>query len=155
MKLTDYMDQGLIYADFNAEDKAGLLGALAALVSERFPQVSHDELRQKLSQREAAGSTGIGHGVAIPHATIEGLPGTLCMLICIRKGIRFDAIDQQPVHLIFLLVSPPGEIGLHIKLLARIARLIKNEQFLNAVATSCDAKELHRLIAEEDNRHVE
>ena len=155
MKLIDYMDQGLIYADFNAKDKPSLLAALADLVSERFPKVSRDELYQKLNQREAAGSTGIGRGVAIPHATIEGLPKTVCMLICVQKGIPFDAIDQQPVRLIFLLVSPPGETGLHIKLLARIARLVKREDFLNTVAESCSPEALYKLIAQEDNRHVE
>ena len=155
MKLSDYMDQELIYVDFHADDKPRLLATLADLVSRRFPEVSRDALHQKLSRREEAGSTGIGRGVAIPHATIAGLPKTLCMLLCSQKEIPFDAIDHQPVRLIFLLVSPPGETGLHIKLLARIARLVKNEEFLNTVATSCSSEELHRLIAEEDNRHVE
>ncbi len=155
MKLTDYMDQELIYADFNADDKPGFLAAIADLVSERFPEVNRKELYEKLNQREAAGSTGIGCGVAIPHAMIDGLSKTVCILICIPRGIAFDSIDQLPVRLIFLLLSPPGETGLHIKLLARIARLIKNEDFINSVAVSCDPQELHRQIAMEDNRHVE
>lgn len=155
MKLADYMDQELIYTNFNADDKPGLLGAIADLISERFPEVNREELYEKLNQREAAGSTGIGRGVAIPHATVDGLSKTVCMLICNPSGIPFDSIDQLPVRLIFLLLSPPGEIGLHIKLLARIARLVKREEFLNAVAASCSPEELYKLIAQEDNRHVE
>ncbi|MBS3757287.1 MAG: PTS sugar transporter subunit IIA [Desulfobacterales bacterium] len=155
MKLTDYLDQELIYMDFNADNKSALLRKIADRVSERFPEVNRKELYEKLNRREQAGSTGIGRGVAIPHATVDGLPKTVCMLICISKGISFDAVDQLPVRLVFFLVSPPGETGLHIKLLARIARLVKKAEFLDTVATSCNSEEIYRQVAKEDNRHVE
>lgn len=155
MKLIDFMDQDMIFDGVKADDKPTLLASLAERVAERYPDVSPEALRRKLTEREEAGSTGIGRGVAIPHATIEGLPRTVCMLICIPNGMHFDAIDKLPVRLIFLLVSPPGETGLHVKLLARIARLVKREDFLNTVAASCSAEALYKLIAQEDSRHVE
>ena len=155
MKLINYLDQNLIFVGVKADDKAGLLALLARRVADRYPDVSPDELRRKLIEREQAGSTGIGFGVAVPHATVEGLPQTVCMLACTTEGLDFDAIDHRPVRMVFLLVSPPGETGLHIKLLARIARLIKSGGILKAASPSMPPKEVYELIAREDTRHVE
>jgi len=155
MKLVNYLDQNLIFVGVKADDKAGLLALLARQVADRYPDVSPDELCRKLIEREEAGSTGIGFGVAVPHATVIGLPKTVCMLACTTEGIDFDAIDHRPVRMVFLLVSPPGETGLHIKLLARIARLIKSGGILAAAAPSMRPKEVYELVAREDTRHVE
>jgi len=155
MKLSHFLDQDLVLTGLKADDKSGLLALLADRVAERYPNVSPDELRRKLIEREEAGSTGIGYGVAVPHATVDGLPQTVCLLACTAKGIDFDAIDHSPVRMVFLLVSPPGETGLHIKLLARIARLIKSGEILKAASQSMGSKEIYDLIAREDARHVE
>ena len=155
MKLINYLDQSLIVVGVKADDKAGLLALLARRLADRYPDVSLDELRRKLTEREVAGSTGIGYGVAVPHATVDGLPQTVCLLALTAKGIDFDAIDHSPVRMVFLLVSPPGETGLHIKLLARIARLIKSGEILKAASQSMGSKEIYDLIAREDARHVE
>jgi PTS system nitrogen regulatory IIA component len=155
MKLIDFLNQDLIFTGLAANDKSALLALLADRVAERYPDVSPGELQRKLTEREEAGSTGIGYGVAVPHATIEGLPKTVCMLACTANGIDFDAIDHRPVRMVFLLVSPPGETGLHIKLLARIARLVKSGEILKAASQSMPPSEVYDLIAREDGRHVE
>ena len=155
MKLIDFLNQDLIFTGLEANDKSGLLALLADRVAERCPDVSPDELQRKLTEREEAGSTGIGFGVAVPHATVDGLPKTVCMLACTANGIDFDAIDHRPVRMVFLLVSPPGETGLHIKLLARIARLVKSGEILKAASQSMPPSEVYDLIAREDGRHVE
>lgn len=155
MKLTDYLRQDQIFVGVQAENKDGLLDMLARQVADRFPDVNPKELQRKLTEREVAGSTGIGYGVAVPHATVDGLPQTVCLLAITAKGIDFEAIDQGLVRMVFLLVSPPGETGLHIKLLARIARLIKSGEILKAASQSMGSKEIYDLIAREDARHVE
>ncbi|MFP4532194.1 MAG: PTS sugar transporter subunit IIA [Desulfobacterales bacterium] len=155
MKLIDYLNQDLIFVGVKADNKAGMLALLAEQVVKRYSGVNADELRSKLLAREEAGSTGIGYGVAVPHATVGGLPQTVCMVVCTAEAIDFDAIDNTPVHIIFLLVSPPWETGLHIKLLARIARLIKSGVILKTVSPAMSPKEVYDLIAREDSRHVE
>lgn len=153
MKLSEYIDQNLIFADFRPDDKSGLLEKFANAASEQLPGISAGQLHRKLAQREEAGSTGIGHGVAVPHARIDGLEKTVCLLFIVSEGVDFDSIDRQAVRVVFLLISPPTETGLHIKLLARIARIVKSKEFVEAVAASSDPAVLFELIEREDNRH--
>lgn len=155
MKLTDYMHPDLIFVDVKAQDKPGVLKDFARRVAGHFTGVDPDQLYRKLKTREAESSTGIGQGVAVPHAIIEGLPNSVCLLITLSEAIDFNAIDQNPVRAVFLLISPPGETGLHIKLLARIARLAKREGFVEAVAASKNPEALYDRIKAEDNRHGE
>lgn len=155
MKLTDYMDQNLIFSGIKAADKPELLEKLADLVSGRLGGITREQLLRKLAQREADGSTGIGQGVAVPHATVEGVSATVCMLITFPEGIDFDSIDNRPVRVMFLLLSPPGETGLHVRLLARIARLVRTGQFVEKLAASSDPEYLYELVKDEDLRHDE
>ena len=155
MKLAGYMDPQGAFAKLNPSDKQELLAMLAGEAARRYPGVQPDLLRDKLIRREKEGSTGIGQGVAVPHATVDGIPKTVCMGVRLSTAIDFAAIDKQPVNLVFLLVSPPSEIGLHIKLLARIARMLKNGAISSAFSRDNTAEQLWDIILREDERHVE
>ena len=154
MKLCHYLNEQCVFIELKPADKQALLNMLAEEVVRCHPGVDRDQLISRLLEREKAGSTGIGRGVAVPHATIEGLPETLCMIARLPGGIDFGAIDQKPVRLVFLLVSPPGEIGLHVRLLARIARLLKRGELLSAVEGDVSARQVCALVQREDERHA-
>jgi PTS system nitrogen regulatory IIA component len=154
MHLKDYISRDLVFTIHNAVDKAAFLKDLVGRVKERFEDIDDDTLLTRLIEREEGASTGIGHGVAIPHATVEGLKKTLCIVAQTRQGLDFKSLDSSPVHIIFLLLSPPQATGTHVRLLARIARLVSEDRFILKIANAKDEDELYTLIHEEDNRHV-
>ena len=118
------------------------------------PRIDEQALLERLTAREEEVTTGIGHGVAIPHATLEGLEHTLCVVAQIPSGIDFLALDASPVHVIFMLLSPPGTAGVHIQLLARIAQLVDSQDFIARMATVSDADAVYEQIIEEDELQI-
>lgn len=154
MRLQNYIEKGLIFAGLRPADKLSLLRMLATQVKEQKAEIDQEDLLQRLLKREEQVSTGIGHSVAVPHATVERLPGPVCVLAQIPGGVDFKALDATPVHFVFLLLSPPAGIRDHVKLLARIARLVEREDFIVSLARAKDVEEIYSLIVSEDNRHV-
>jgi PTS system nitrogen regulatory IIA component len=154
MRLTDYISRDRVFVVRPAADKQSFLETLVGLVQQQCPELDRQVLLERLLAREEEVTTGIGHGVAIPHATMEGLPETCCFIAQTPDGLDFLSLDASPVHITFLLLSPPGATGRHIRLLARIARLTDNEKYVYAVATAESADEVYALTVAEDSRHV-
>lgn len=154
MRLCDYISKDLVFIIDDAGDKPTFLKKVVSLVQERYPALDKDRLLGRLMEREEQVTTGIGHGVAIPHAAVDGLESTLCVVAQVPGGIDFQALDASPVHVIFLLLSPPGSTGTHIRLLARIARLVDEETFVLRMAQAHGAEELYEVVSQEDCRHV-
>ena len=103
-------------------------------------------------EREKLGSTGIGDGVAIPHGKMKGLSRILCAFGRSKKGIDFDAVDGKPVHIFFLLLAPEDSAGLHIQMLSRISRILRDPSFRKRLIEEGDDKELFANIVEEDKK---
>jgi mannitol/fructose-specific phosphotransferase system IIA component (Ntr-type) len=154
MHLSDHIHRHLTFVIRDPLDKLGFLQRLVSLVRREIPPVEADRLLYRLLEREEQVTTGIGHGVAIPHAEVDGLSDVCCVLAQVPGGLDFEALDASPVHVVFMLLSPPGRTGAHIRLLARIARLVDDEQFIYRIARAADEDELFRLVQEEDRRHV-
>jgi PTS system nitrogen regulatory IIA component len=102
-------------------------------------------------EREKLGSTSVGHGAAIPHGKIEGIPQVLAAFGRSRRGIDFQAHDHRPAHLFFVLLAPAGEAGAHLQALARLSRLLKSEIFRESLLVA-SGEELFSLLIEEDSR---
>ena len=154
MHLKDHISSDLVFIIQGASDKAAFLKGLVARVKERFKDVDDKALFRRLIEREEEISTGIGHGVAIPHATVDNLDESVCIIAQTPEGLDFKSLDSSPVHITFLLLSPPDSTGVHLRLLARIARLVSDEKFILKIATAKDESDLYALIQEEDSRHV-
>jgi len=103
-----------------------------------------------LMSREDLGSTGIGKGVAVPHAKHEKVRGLVAAFGRSQKGIEFAALDGQPVQLVFLILSSNESSGQHLGALARVARLVRDDRFCRFLREAGDAKELAELFAEAD-----
>lgn len=154
MRLRDYLSPDLVFVLHGAPGKCAFLERVVDLVHERCPSIDRDLLLAGLLEREEQVTTGIGHGVAIPHTMVPGLDRPRCVTIQTPEGQDYEALDGSPVHLFFMLLSPPGETGTHIRLLARVARLVDSEAFVSRVATAGSAADVLRLTLEEDERHV-
>jgi PTS system nitrogen regulatory IIA component len=154
MHLEDYLERNLVFVIDESKDKLSFLETLAARVGSQIPGIDVVSLLSKLEEREAEISTGIGNGVAIPHTTVEGLVEPTCIIAKIPGGVDFESLDGSPVYISFLLLSPPQSTGIHLRLLARIARLVMNADFISSIIDAADAEEIYKITVEEDLRHV-
>jgi nitrogen PTS system EIIA component len=152
LKLSDILVEAHVTAELTATDKAGALREIAGHLVAHNPDLGLDQAQvlAALMERERLGSTGVGQGVAIPHARIPNLPQLYSVFARSKPGIAFDAIDQQPVTLFFLLLVPESAAGVHLKALSRIARLLKNDDFRRQLLELGDAKAIYRTLLDED-----
>jgi PTS system nitrogen regulatory IIA component len=149
MKILDVLDEGSVIADLKGRSKPEVLEELAAPVA----RLANEELRdvvEVLLERERLGSTGIGGGIGIPHGKLANLDRLMIGFGLSRKGVDFESLDGSPTRLFFLLVTPENSTGLHLKLLARISRILKNEPFKERLLRATDRRQIYAIIKEED-----
>ena len=149
MKILDVLSQETINVNLNAKDKKGVIDELAAPVA-KLAGASHEALVRVLMERERLGSTGIGGGIGFPHGKLKDLPELVLGFGLSRQGIDFESIDGRPTHIFFLLLTPESSAGLHLKLLARISRLLKNEDFKGRLLQATNSQEILDVIRAED-----
>ncbi len=128
MKILESLNAQAINVDLKAKDKKGVLDELVALVAQEAG-ASQEELVKVLMERERLGSTGIGGGIGIPHGKFKDLKSLVLGFGLNRNGVDFESMDGRPTHIFFLLLTPENSAGVHLKLLARISRLLKDEDF--------------------------
>ncbi len=149
MKILDVLDKNNIIINLKAKDKKGVLNELAAPVSQ-FTGTDHEALFKVLMERERLGSTGIGGGIGIPHGKLRDLKELTLGFGLSREGVDFESMDGGPTHIFFLLLTPENSAGLHLKLLARISRLLKDEEFKNRLIQSENSEEVISVIEAQD-----
>ena len=150
MRLLDSLRKTSILADIDSHDKKGVLALFADTLADVSGR-SREELLQVLLERERLGSTGIGGGVAIPHGKLKTIDKLLLAFGRSRKGVDFDAMDGRPTHLFFVLITPEGSTGTHLKMLARISRLLKDNAFKERLMSAETRDDLYQIIKSEDS----
>lgn len=146
MELADMIEPRDVLVDYAVASKAELLRALAGLAAERT-ELDQSGILGALTNRERLGSTGMGNGVAIPHASVPDLKSTLVLLVRLKRPIDFDAIDDLPVDVVFLALSSVQGGASHLNILASIARSARSEAWLTAVRQAPSSTALHALLA--------
>ncbi len=154
MKLHHYLRPELVELELQTAGVEDTLQSLVHLLTESGLVRDETAVLDALLERESAQSTGIGGGVAVPHAVYPDLSSTVIALALSRQGIDFLALDEKPVHTIFLLLSPPAASSTHIKLLARIARLMRQPDVLEQLLDATSADELIEKIRQFDEQHA-
>jgi PTS system nitrogen regulatory IIA component len=154
LRLADYLREDLVFAELPRLEKAAFLEAFAAAVAGLIECLDTQDLLDRLLAREAQQSTGVGGGLALPHAMVPGLPQTLLAVGRVEGGIDYAASDSNPADLFFLLLSPPEAAGEHLRVLARLARILDVEATLTQLREAHDGADLYRLLMAEDARHV-
>ncbi len=147
------MDGDLIIEEFAATDKPGVIREFANLIAEKGKVRDRDALVRVILEREAQGSTGIGDGIAIPHAKSREISDMLVAFGRSSRGIDFHSLDGGPAYLFFLLVTPEDRPGDHLKTLARISRIMRNAELRNRLKTCGSRQEILQLIADEDSKY--
>ncbi len=147
MNIEDLLVTDLVYADFKASSKKQALQNL----SRRWAEVhSMDDrlVMEKLLDRERLGSTGVGKGVAIPHARIEGLTEISGAFARLAAPVDFDAVDDVPVDLVFMLFAPEDAGADHLKALARVSRLLRDSAACDKFRQTTNAGALYAMIVQ-------
>lgn len=153
MKITDFLHSEDIIPSLAATSKAEVLAELAAMAVERQGGLDVGTVLHVLQERERLGSTGIGDGIAIPHGKLKDVGKLVMVFGRSRKGIDFDSLDGKPAHLFFLLVAPEDAASAHLKILARMSRLLKEDRVRKCLMSAPDGNAIFEIISEQDSRH--
>ncbi len=155
MKFADFVSPGAIRADLAADGKEGVIREMVqALLDAGKIEISEMEsIIRAILNREELGSTGIGRGVAVPHAkhgSVDHLVGTVGIS---REGVDFDSLDGEKVFVLFLLVSPLDRPGDHLRALENISRQLRDGRFCRFLKQARSAEEIRQLLEEADGNH--
>ncbi len=150
MKILDILDKQMIIPQLASTSKEGVLRELIRAIAHVEKQVDENRLMEILLERESLGSTGIGEGVAIPHGKSKDVKRILASFGRSLAGMDFQAMDGKPTHLFFLLVAPENSAGTHLKALARISRLMKDNVFRKRLMKVSSGEEIYSLFSAED-----
>lgn len=153
MELGDLVTREAVLAALPASNKKQALQQLAAKAAVQTG-LAEREIYDALLQRERLGSTGFGRGVAIPHVKLHGLKKTVCLFARLQAPLEFDALDGEPVDLIFLLLSPEHASGDHLKTLARISRLVREPASIELLRSARDAAAIHAVLTSDTAVHA-
>lgn len=153
MKITEILKKGFILEELKAKSKREVLVELAGAFAKGKLEFDSDAMLHVLLEREKLGSTGIGDGIAIPHGKLAGLEEMMVAFGRSREGVDFEAMDGKPVHLFFLLMAPENSVGQHLKALAKISRMIKDEAFRKKLLAAKECDELFQVLAEKDDEY--
>lgn len=151
IKITDYITEDLIDLDLKSKNREEILVELSELLEKSPNMISKEsDIYKALVDREKLGSTGIGKGVAIPHAKTESATRLTVAFGVSREGIDFNSLDEEEVHLFFVFASPNKDSQVYLKVLARISRLIREEEFRENLFNCKTPKEVIDCIKERE-----
>jgi fructose-specific phosphotransferase system IIA component len=153
MKFADFITADAVRASLAAEAKPDVIREIVESLLEagRIAKGEVEDIIRKILDREELGSTGIGRGIAVPHAkhaAVEQLIGTVAVS---REGVDFDSLDGEKVHIVFLLISPKDRPGDHLRALENISRQLRNETFCRFLRQAKSAEDIRQLLEEADN----
>src|SRR5512135_2933236 len=146
MKITEILPEALVIPALKGKSKEEVLRELATAMAAQHPDIDANRLVDVLWERERLGSTAIGDGIAIPHGKLPGLKGVLAAFGRHPQGVDFESLDGKPTKLFFLLVAPEDSVGLQLKALARVSRLLKEQAFRNQLMAAPDRQALYEII---------
>ena len=151
MNIGDFLERTAISVRVHAAGKRQALAVVAEIAARNFAMDAGGVL-DALTEREAASSTGVGHGVAAPHARLDGLSRMRGVFVRLEHPVDFDAVDDQPVDLIFALFAPKDAGAEHLRALARVSRLLRNGELREHLRKARTADALHALLVQDTAR---
>jgi len=152
VKITDFLTAQTVIPTLASRDKNAALQEMAEGLVSYHRQLDKQKVLDVLLDREKISTTAIGEGVAIPHGKLPGVDGVMGMFARSPAGVDFASLDGGPTHLFFVLIAPENAAADHLKALARISRLLKDEAFRRRLMEGQTGQELFNIIAEEDEK---
>ena len=152
MQLAEIIKSNMIWPELTAKTKLEVIRELSDDIASQVESLDGPTIASILMERERLGSTGIQDGIAIPHGKVPGLEDIIVACGKSTNGIDFDAHDGEPTHLFFVLLAPEDAAGQHLKVLAKLSRLLKEAVFRDRLMKETSAEDMHEAIAEEDEK---
>ncbi|AZN69890.1 PTS IIA-like nitrogen-regulatory protein PtsN [Georhizobium profundi] len=149
MALADLLAPDAVIPALKANSKKQLLQELASKAAQ-ITGLTEREIFEVILQRERLGSTGVGNGIAIPHGKLTTLPGIVGVFARLDQPIDFEALDDQPVDLVFLLLAPEGAGADHLKALSRIARVLRDQDTVAKLRASDQASAIYTFLTQDE-----
>jgi nitrogen PTS system EIIA component len=146
IRISTRLSDGAVLSGLKAGDKEELLSAVAAIAAKNYG-VDAEQAQESLVERERLGPTGFGGGTAIPHCKLQGLDSPAGVFVRLDKPVDYDAIDDEPVDLVFALFSPAQDGAAHLKALAEISRMFRDEASRAQLRGAKDGAALYALLA--------
>lgn len=146
MHITNLLTVDRIACQQDIASKKRVLEALAGLLSTSAPNLTEVDIFDSLLSRERLGSTGLGTGVAIPHGRMAGIDTPIGAVLTLKNGVDYDAVDRQPVDLLFALVVPEASTDEHLQILATLARMFNDRKLCQGMRECQDAGQLLRML---------
>lgn len=148
MNIGELLDARAIAPRAGGGSKKQVLSAVADIAARSFG-LEASRVLDALLEREAAGSTGVGHGVAVPHARLPGLSRMRAVFMRLEQPTPFESVDDQPVDLVFALFAPAEADTEHLRTLARVSRLLRQGELRQQIRQARTAESIHALLARE------
>ncbi|OPY81757.1 MAG: PTS system fructose-specific EIIABC component [Syntrophorhabdus sp. PtaU1.Bin153] len=152
MTIEEALQESCVIHDLKGKTKGDVLVELVGALKNAGLVEKEREVVEVILEREKLGSTGIGEGVAIPHGKLKGLRKIICVFGRSIGGVDFEAIDGKPVHIFFLLLAPENSASLHLKMLSRISKLLRDPSFRKKLLEPDNAHDIYRSVVEEDRK---
>ena len=151
MHIKDFLSPSEVITDLRASNKTSVLQELARRAAAVL-KMSADTISAELLKREQLGSTGMGDGIAIPHARVAGVKSPFGMLARLKDPVDFEAVDGQPVNLVFLLLGPAAPQGEQLNVLACVARKLRDPATIEELREAKDSQALYQRMTEDTKR---
>ncbi len=152
MKLSEVLSEDLVLMNLKGRTKKALLGEMVRYLVRAGRAKEETALRDAVFQREVLHSTGIGRGIAVPHAVTREVEGLTCVMGISRRGIKYGAIDKQPVHFVFLFINNKTRDVRYLTLLAWVCRLFESSAFRSQVMSAKNVHEVLEMIREGEGK---
>lgn len=151
MNIFSLLNKKTVLPNLEANDKAEILNRMISSLEHLVSDGELDEIREAVFERERIMSTGVGKGLAIPHGKASGINQTYAAFAILEEPVEYEAIDSEPVNMVFLLVGPQASNSLHIKMLSRISRLMNNTEFRERLRECSTAEEIIEQFKKEEH----
>jgi PTS system nitrogen regulatory IIA component len=152
VKLADILRESCVVADIKGVTKREILFEMVETLKKAKLIDDIEPVVEIIMEREKLGSTGIGDGVAIPHGKMKKLNTILCVAGRSKEGVNFDAVDRQPVHIFFLVLAPEDSASMHLKVLSRISKVLRDQSFKKNILKLATAHDIYTNIIEADDK---
>jgi len=150
IKIFEFLYPKAIVLDVQSRDKKGVITELVECLSKEKKVKDTPKAITSVLEREKLGTTGVGQGVAIPHGRTDAVGELVGAIGLSKQGVEFESLDGEPVHIIFLLLSPPDSGGQHLRALAKVSRLFKDKFFRQALLDARTKEEVLKIVQQED-----
>jgi fructose-specific phosphotransferase system IIA component len=155
MKVSELLNPGVIISDLKGNKKEEVINELIDLFKSDSRVQDVEKVRSAVLDREKIMSTGVGKGFAIPHGKTNSITDIIAAFGKTKNPVDYDALDNQPVHLVFLLVGKDNLVSKHIKLLSRISRMMNKDEFRNRLLEAETAEEILDIFHKEEENYFE